>query len=237
MEIVKYLYGGAAFRAKYQIGATVADVGVPLLTATADGDSGLIACTTTGASNMVGINLDTATYVTAQQTDGSTAERTVTMDIRPDAVIKAVLSGATTEDTALGQRTITTATTDGLDVTTTGDTWQDEGLVWGYTGANAGQQRKVTSVSSSVATVDVAFENDHQVGDIFLHAPFFPMDAQSETVTLSALFTQIDASASIITNGAEFNIIDVVTFGAADDGLTKSYALLVSDDHALNKLA
>lgn len=236
MQIAKYLYGGAAYRGKYQIGATVADVGVPLLTATADNDSGLIACTTTGCANMVGITFDTATYVTAQQT-ALDAERTVTLDLRPDAVYKALLSGSGTENTALAQFVITTATADGKDITTTGDTWQDDSIVWGYTGANAGQQRKVTSVSSSVATVTVPFENDHQVGDIFLAAPFFPLDAQSETVTLSALFTQVDASANSTESAAAFNILEVVGKSLAEEGTTKSYVLLVSDDHALNKLA
>ena len=132
---------------KYQVAATVANVGVPLLIPAAGG-AGLATSTTTSAANMVGCTLDTATYVTAQQTDGTSAEREVTMIVNPDAVWRIKLSGGATEDTALTLYDVTTASTDGLAITT-GDAWNsptyDEGVVWGYDGANAGSFRKITS--------------------------------------------------------------------------------------------
>lgn len=240
MKVVGYLYGGAAVLKKYQVAETVADVGVPLLISTA-GEAGLDLSTTTGAADMVGLNHDTATFVTAQQTDGTTAERTVTVDIRPDAIIKARLNEGATEGTALTLFDVTTATADGLDVTT-GDDWSspntfDEGVVWAFDGANKGQIRKITVVGATSATVTVAFENDHAVGDNFLRAPFWPHDDGSGTVTLTTALTEVRADSAVTTSGAELWPIEIIAGTISTDGRNKSYVLLVPNDHALNKLA
>lgn len=148
MELAGLLCGGAPVIKKYQVAQTVDNVGIPLLAST-EAEAGLDAPTTTNAADMVGLNLDTATYVTAQQTDGSSAERTVSVIINPDIILKALLSGGGAENTALTLYDITTATSDGLDVTT-GDDWSspqfDDGAVWGYDGANAGQIRKIRPI-------------------------------------------------------------------------------------------
>lgn len=239
MDVAHYLSGGAAYRMKLQVAQTVSNVGVPLLAST-EAEAGLDLPTTTNAADMVGLNFDTATYVTAQQTDGTSAERVVLVDVRPDCVIEALLSGAGAENTALTTYDVTTATTDGLDVTT-GDNWGspefDDGAVWGYTGANAGQIRKITATSATAATVTVAFDNDHQVGDLFLRAPFWPFDDQSGSVTLSTNFYQVDASAATTTSGAELLPIKINAKTQAGEGTTKSTVLLVSNDHFLNKLS
>lgn len=239
MKLARHLYGGAPVIMPYQVGATVSNVGVPLLSLTAAGDSGLIACTTTGAANMVGISLDTATYVITQQT-ALDAERLVKVDIRPDAVYKVRLSNDGTTGTAQANHAVTTASAAGTVVTTSAFDWNgtdlDEGTVWCYSGANIGQVRKITSTSSTSATVTVPFENDTVVGDNFRHANFHPLDAQSETVTLTSDFLELDCSVATATNGAEFNCIQIIV-STVNDSSGDAYALLISDDHALNKLA
>jgi hypothetical protein len=110
---------------------------------------------------MIGVNVDAAgTYVTAQQSDNSDTARLTSIIINPDAVWKMLMSGGSTEGTALALQTVTTASTDGLAVTTA-TTWTgtefDEGVTWGFEGANAGKARKITSTSSTAGTVTVAF--------------------------------------------------------------------------------
>jgi hypothetical protein len=110
----------------------------------------------------------------------------------------------------------------------------DEGVIWGYDGANAGQKRKVTSVSSSAATVTVAFDNDTVVGDNFIDAPYWFLDDTSKTVQTTTNLYQADASIAVGTGGAA-KIIDLELRDASDDGKNKSFILFVLDDHALRE--
>ena len=239
MEVAGFLHGGAPVIKKYQVAQTVSTVGIPLLASTAD-EAGLDAPTTTNAADMAGLNLDTATYVTAQQTDGTTAERTVSCVINPDVILKILLSGATTSNTALTTYAVTTATTDGLDVASTnfGTASMDSGTVWFFDGANSGQKRKITTwTNSTTADPTVAFENDHQVGDLAMVAPVWPMEIDCATITLSATFEQMDASVAVSTGAAEFICIETVLGDKASEGTTKSYILAVPSDHFLNKLS
>jgi len=172
---------------RYQVAATNTTVGMPFLIPASSG-SGLVVATTTGAANMVGVNIDTAgTYVTAQQTDNSDTERTVGLIINPFAVYRMLMSGGATEGTALTLYDVTTASAAGTAITT-GDDWTspefDEGTVWGYDGANAGKARKITSVSSTAGTVTVAFPVDTAVNDNFLRCPYSPM----QTVTAVSVY-------------------------------------------------
>ncbi len=235
MEFSGLLSGAAPTIKSYQINESVTRVGIPLLIGAAD-EAGLDLPTTTAVNDMVGLNYDTATYVTAQQTDGSSPERTVKVAINPDIIVKALLSGGATEGTALTQYDVTTASATGL-VVTTGDDWTspqfDEGAIWGYTGANAGQIRKITSTSVTAATVTVAFQNDTVIGDNFLRANFWPMDAS--TVQLTTNFTQVDASAAVAVNTAEFMPIEIIANDASAEGTTNSYVLMVCRDHILNQ--
>lgn len=213
---------------KYQVAATNTTVGMPFLIPAASG-SGLVVATTTGAVNMVGVNIDTAgTYVTAQQTDNSDTERAVSLIINPFAVYRMLMSGGATEGTALTLYDVTTASTDGLAVTT-GDDWTnpefDEGTVWGYDGANAGKARKITSTSSTAATVTVAFPNDTVVGDNFLRCPYMPL--QGATIQLTTLLTQADASIAVAT-GAAFTPVELILNDIGSEGRTSSYVLAVS---------
>lgn len=219
---------------KFQIGATLSTRGVPVLVGGA-GEEGLIAASTTAAADLVGITVDTATLVTAQQTDSSDPAATVTVIINPDACYKAALSGGATSGTALTLYDVTTASTNGLTVTT-GDAWNcptyDEGVVWGYDGANAGIARKITSVSATAATVTVAFPNDTAVGDNFLRAPFVgsPVGMENQFVQLTSALDEVDTSVAIDTDNNNFRIVELILHDASSDGRSTSKAVLVPFD-------
>lgn len=215
---------------KYQIAADSTVVGVPKLIPAAD-TAGVAVATTTSLADMVGITTDTATYVTAQQTDGSSAERTVTLIVNPDAMFWALMSQGATLGTALSLRAVTTASADGLTVTT-GESWTateyDEGAVWGYDGANAGQIRKITSTSATAGTVTVAFDQDTVVGDNFIRVPWWPL--QSTKMQLTANLDGADASIAVGT-GAEAKPVEFVYGTAANNGCTDSWVIWIPTDH------
>lgn len=234
MRAANTLNGGAYTVKKYQVSADVSNVGIPLL-AVAAGEAGLNIPSTTAINDMVGINLDLATYLTAQQSDGSSPEALVSVIINPDLILAIDLSGGATAGTALDDRPVTSAAADGLSVTT-GDDWSspttDEGAIWFIDGANVGQIRKITSVSSSAATVTVAFQNDTVVGDNVNFAPFWPM--ANQTVTLTSDFTEINGAAAVATDTAELQCIELnpnTFLGSAK----RAFALFMAQDHILNR--
>lgn len=218
---------GIARIMKYQVAATNTVIGRPYLKAASSG-SGIVLGTTGGAVDMVGVNIDAAgTYVTAQQTDNADTARLTTLIVNPGAVYKARLSGGATDGTALSAATVTTASSDGLSVTTSAfdpnSPDMDEGIIWGYSGGNAGRARKITSTAANVATVTVAFPVDTAVGDKFLYAPISPVSTITAQLTTNC--TEIDASAAI-SGDATVIVFEMVLNDIAGDGLTKSYALI-----------
>ena len=225
---------GAPLKMGFQIGETgFVDAGIVALEP--DVNSGGVAMpTTTDLSNAVGVTIDAAdTFVTAQQTDGTSAEREVTIIIQPDAVYRILMSGGGTEGTALTQIPITTAASDGLTLTTSSITnWAsptfDEGTVWFDDGPNVGAKRRVISVSSTVATVEVAFDQGTVVGDNLLRAPwwFLGLDDLLQT---TALFYQADASIAHTTGGA------IKTIDMELNSVSDSFLLFILDDHALGQ--
>jgi hypothetical protein len=239
MEIKGYLSGGAWYRDRFQVAETFSTAGVPALVST-EAEAGLDLATTTATADMIGITHDTATYVTAQQTDNADPARTVLVDVRPDAVIYARLSGAAASGTALTLYDVTTASTDGLAVTT-GDDWSnpefDDSMLWGYDGSNMGIARKITSTSSTAATVTVALPYDTIVGDNFLRAPFWPWDDQCFTVTLTTTLDQVRADLAAATSTAELLPIRVETNTIRNNGTLTSGVYLVCKHHWLNNLS
>jgi hypothetical protein len=219
---------------RYQVDATVANVGVPLLIDTA-GEAGLNAGTTTSAADFVGMSQDTVTYTTTQGTGVNSAERKVGVNITPDAVWRALLSGGATEGTALTQHTVTTASAGGTAVTT-GTAWNsptyDEGVVWGYSGNNAGQVRKITSVSATAGTVTIPFDNAVAVGDVYLRAPAW-FNATT-TLQLTTNLFQVDASIAVAT-GAEYGVDDMRLLDIGGEGTLRSEVFFHALDH--NKAA
>ncbi len=232
MEFAYSLSQGLPVVQKFQIGEAMANAGVPIVIGGA-GNAGPVLAATTTASDLVGVTLDTqATLVTAQQTDGSDPERQVSVIINPDAVFEALLSGGATENTALTQYDVTTASTTGLAITT-GDDWTtpqfDEGMLWGYDGANPGIARKITSTSTTAATITVALPADTVVGDNFLRAPFWP--GENQFVQLSTVFTQVDASVTIDADNNNFRVLEVRALDSSGEGNTKSSVMLSPFDH------
>ena len=185
---------------------------------------------------MVGVSYDAATYSTTQGVGASSAEAEITVCINPDAIIECRLCGGATTGTALTLYPITTATTDGLDVTT-GGAWNSPdllyGVVWGYDGANAGQFRKLTATSATAGTVTVPFDNDHAVGDNFLRAGVWPMALETFSVKLTSDFLEIDATAAVASTNAEFQVIDMNLYDIGGNGKLTSCVLMLSGDHIL----
>ena len=226
-----YTWSGATPHIKkYQVAATSSVVGVPKLIPAADG-AGVAVATTLSLADMVGITLDTATYVTAQQTDGTSAERLVSLIVNPDAVWWALMSQGATLGTALTLRAVTTASSDGLTVTTA-ESWTgteyDEGVVWGYDGANVGQARKITATSGTAGTVTVPFDYDTVVGDNFIRAPYWP--PQTLTMQLTTNLDGADVSIAVGT-GAQAKAVELVLGNLSNSGRTDSWVLWVPTDH------
>jgi hypothetical protein len=238
MDYAKSMSGVAPFKMGFQINETLANGGIPVLEPPGNG-AGVAISTTTSWAKAVGVTLDAGTYVAAQQTDGTSAEREVTVIINPDAIFRALMSGGATEGTALTLYPITSEASDGLTLTTSSIAdWSspqfDEGVAWFYDGVNAGQKRRVTSVSSSVATVTVPFDNGTVNGDNVLRAPYwFLGDAQ--TIQTTTNLYQANVAIAVATGGTA-KIIDMELRDQADDGRSKSFVLFLFDDHALKTL-
>lgn len=246
---MKYAYslaGGAPIVRKFQIAATASVAGIPL-TKGGSGVKGLGVATTVAAVGMVGVTLDTATVVTAQQSDSSDTARLVSVIINPHAVYRAKLSGGATENTALTKYTVSTASTDGLSVTAAltsagvavdfTSPASDESVIFGYDGANAGYGRKITSTgSATVATVLVAFPNDTVVGDNFLRIPICsaPYGYETQYPQLTTNLWQVDASAAVDTDNVNFNTVELEIRDAGLNGITNSFIYLVSNGHVFS---
>lgn len=230
---VAYLLGSnqTPLRKKYQVGATMANAGVPV-TVAGSGGYGLQLVTTTAAANCVGVTLDAVTTNTTQPTDGSDPRRMVSVIVNPDAVLKARLSGGATAGTALSTETENTASSTGL-IAQSGTDFSnfDEGGVFWYTGANKGPAsfRKIITGDATNADVGVPWPNDPVVGDKFVVLPFSTMDLQY--VQLTSNFTEVDASAAVDTNNANFIPIELQGLGVPGDALTSSYVLMTIADH------
>ncbi len=232
MQVFGRMSGGAPTIKRYQISATAARVGIPFLVSAANG-AGVAAGTTTSAANFVGINgYDTATFATAQVAGGS-PEALVSLATDIDLMLQIFMSGAAASGTAETVKTVTTASTTGLDVTTA-DTWtgteRDEGAVWGITGANAGVLRKITSTSATAGTVPVAFPNDIAVGDTFSWAPTFPLSLG--LLTLTTELDEFRQDVAVATNTAAYACIEM----RPNDwiGRQRPYGLFVANDHWLS---
>ena len=234
MEYAYMLGGGAPLFMKYQVNETLANAGIPVL-APAAGNAGVLISTVGSWANAVGVTLDTATYVTAQQTDGTSAEREVSVIISPQAIFRALMNGGATEGTALSLFTVTTASTTGLDIVT-GDNFtdMDDGVIWGYDGANVGQKRCITIGDATDASVTVAFDQDTVVGDNFLAAPYWFLSDVAVNIATTTNLYQADASTAGGTGGAA-KIIDMELRDISDDGRNKSQVLFIFDDHALRE--
>jgi hypothetical protein len=233
MKFAYDLGGAAPHMKRFQINASLLTPGVPVLKGGAN-TTGIVACTTVAAVGVVGVTVDAAALVTAQQVDNSDPERTVGVIINPSGVYRAKLSGGAAENTALTRTPVSTLSADGLTITTATD-WSspqsDEGVVYGYDGANAGKGRKIISTSITAAVVGVAFPYDTVVGNNFLRIPFCaaPYGYESHFVQLTTLLTQIDASVAVNTTNVNFRVVELELRDFGGDGATKSNALIIAN--------
>ena len=230
MKVSGLLSGGAPVIKRYQVTETFGYAGEYAMIG-ATSEAGVNEGTTTASNDAVGVTLDTATYSTTQGTGASSAEALVSVVINPDQIVRARMSGGATDGTALSAVTVTTASSGGTAVTTAAE-WSSptyvDGTVWGLTGANVGQHRKITSVSSTAGTVLVPFDYATVVGDTFLRIPIHPMD--SIVVQVCTNITEVDMSAAI-SGDSELVCIDLDLNGTLD-----SYAYFVFGDHILNPI-
>ena len=233
------LSGSAGIKKRYQVNETLANIGaVMVVSATGEGGVGLGGAQV--ATDMVGLNLTTATYTVTQGTGADSAERLVDIIINPDAVMRFRMNNGATEGTALALQEVTVASAGGTAVET-GAEWSNptvlDGVVWGYDGANVSQIRGVTTVSSTVGTVVVPFDYGTVVGDNFLRAGIFPFSADGGVeMQLTAAFYEYDANAAS-TAGAEFVCVDFDLRDAGDDGRNQSFVEVIAGDHFLSRLS
>jgi hypothetical protein len=194
---------------------------------------GLIPCTTTSFDAAYGLSLDAGTYSTTQGAE----EGLVTVDARPDLVIKALMSGGATEGTALTVLQSTSASAGGTVVTDadTGSADMDGGTVWGLSGNNVGISRSITAHSGSTSiTVTVPFPRAIATTDEYLFCPFNTAGTGAGGadgagfLQTSTLFTQADASIACGTGG-KIAVVDLELKGRSD-----SYVMFVLRGHVYN---
>lgn len=226
------LGGGSPVIKRYKMAAGTA-VGAVVLRAAANA-TGVSASTTTSVADAVGVIVDQGLTLAAggsiaYSTTQGDAEAVYGIIVNPDAIWRLLMSGGATAGTAMTRRDVTTASSTGLVVTTGFDystTTMDEGTVWCIDGANVGQSRKITSVSTTAATVIMPFLNDTVVGDGFLHCPYFV--GNSPAVQFTSNLLEADISIAVGT-GAAMSVIDLELNGTAD-----SYVNAVIADHVFN---
>ena len=230
MEVGGHLNGGASLLKKLKLGATMANPGI-IMQAGVTTAVGLIPTATTLASTLpaYGLAIDAGTYTA---TPTASTEGLVTVDVRPDLIIRARATGAAAENTALATLTQTSASTTVLTCTIMSASI-DGGVFWCLTGANAGQSRSITAHTSTTSiTATVAMPNSMAVGDTFAAVPWnwagTGVDGSDGAgwVQTSTLFTQADASIASGT-GVVCSVVDLEL-----NGTTDTYVLFVLRGHA-----
>lgn len=200
---------------RYFIAASVVAgaVGIRHTSAAVAGE--VIAATTTGAANALGLFGETKTYSVAQADfDGfpSDEEGMVIMIVDPFQVVEFKASGGATDDTALNSTapanilTNTATSAGGTLVTATevGTVSMAGGTLIGRTGNNAGIGRRISAHTNSVSTaVTVPFPRAIAVNDTFYR---FPWSKATITVQLTTLLGQADATI-VNGTGAPFSVI------------------------------
>lgn len=231
MDVRGHLYGGATVLRKFQAGTTLSTAGIPVIGSGA-ASADLLSVEPMAANGaltggVVGITKDTTGTVAATGITDS-AELLVTVETRPDAIVRAKMNNGTTEDTALAIGTTTGASATG--VVATGVTTIDDGAIWGYKGANAGEVRRA---DDAVGGVSVNFPNAIAIGDEFLVAAGYPcahVAAGNGFVQLSTNLTQVDATQADADND-NFIIYDLLTADDSEDGESNSFYLLIANRH------
>ena len=197
--------GGAGLIGQFHIGATTVAGALQMRESTQTNASEIIPCTTTAATDFVGVALEAVTYSTTQADfDGFPSykmpneEGTIALTWDPLQVIRLRVSGDATTGSALATAapaqilTNDTADATGLVITDTAVGTADfsGGLIIGRTGANSGIVRKQTSHNNSTDTnVVVPFPRTIAANDTFIRVPF---SKASQDVQLTSNFVEAD---------------------------------------------
>jgi hypothetical protein len=207
--------GGAPLHKRMKIGATIANPGIPTIIGTS---AGIIPCTTTSATDAIGLAVDSGTYSTVQ----GAVEGMVTVSIRPDLIIEARMCGGATEGTVLNTLVNTVASSGGVLVSDV-DITEDftGGLLYCTKGANVGLSRTITTFNDNTSVVPVVpFPRAIAVGDEFLYCPYNDSPAGGGSSAAQATTAFYEVNATIAGNtGMIAHTIDVVFNTAADSKL------------------
>ena len=233
-----HMFGGAAIYRRYPIRASVPNPGVPARSVT--DNVGIDIGTTTSFVDSVGLIVESATYSTTQAdlddpasdanigayntVAGLDMGRVVTVSIRPDLIIRALMSGGATEGTALTAMTNTSASAGGTTVTAATVSANDMvgGLAWCTSGNNVGHCRPIiTHTGSTSFVVTVPFPRAIAVEDVFIMIPYNSYGTSAgglDGVTFvqgTTLVTQADASIASGTGG-QVTVLSMDLAGASD---------------------
>jgi hypothetical protein len=245
-----HLYGGAAIYRRYPVRASIAQPGIPIIAVT--DTVGVAPATTTSFADAVGLGKDTVTYSTTQAdlndpgsdanigayntVYGLDAGKVVTVSIRDDLEIKALVSGAATESTALTLLVNTSASAGGTTITDAdvGTSDMSSGVVWCTKGANVGHARPIVTHNSATDFVTtVPFPRAIAVGDEFLFIPYnmfgtgaSAIDGHGNLQATTNIY-QADGSIASGTGGA------VMVTGLELNGRSDTFVRFMLADHIL----
>jgi hypothetical protein len=177
-----------------------------------------------------GLTIDTTGTVSAT---ADLADVLVKVDIRPDAIYRAKLSGSATADTAMSEQTASSASATGI---TANITSLDDGAIWGYDGANTGQT-SLRQCDDTSGGVSISFDNAVASGDTFLTTPMMPSShgipvstGANKCCDLTSDSSQVRGDVTV-TDTDNFVLVEIEARGVADSGTTNSWYLLVSNQH------
>ena len=230
MILSGHLHGGAPIQRRVKIGASFATAGVPSRFLTSN-PAGITPGSTTVFADSLGLAVDTGTY-SATQGD---AEGLVTVNLRPDAIIKALMAQGATAGTALTVLAEATGETAGTTLTDTDVASVDMtgGTVWRLLSDDIGGESRIitTHTTSTSLVVTVPFTQDIVLADQFLMCPWaiFGDGASGYDgvghVQGTTNVDQADASIASGTGGA------VVIFDLELNGRRNSAVLFILQDH------
>lgn len=247
-----HLSGGASIYMRFPVRASMLTAGVPAVSIT---DAvGLQAASTTVAQDAVGLALDTATYSSTQSALGSGEVNTegprgtftgldmgrmVTVSVRPDLIIRSLVSNGATAGTALALLTNTSASAGGTtisDSTNIPSADMKSGTVWCLTGANVGHARIITTHTASVSfVVTVPFPRAIAVGDTFLFVPYTAWGTFAASLDGSnavQFTTNIDQADGAIASGTG---AEALVFNLELRGRTDTKVSYMLRDHQWNR--
>ena len=234
MKVSGHMYGGSGVYRRYMVGVTVADAGIVVKAGASNANTGLIPSTSTDFADAIGIAQETAVA------DLSLPDPTglVTVDIRPDAIVQARLSGSGTEGVAMTILVQDTASDKTL--TDSGVTGNDpiSGIIWRYPGRGmeAGDEdwRTIDTWNTGAdILISADFPTTMAVGEQFLmspmnHMPLIDTSANDAgiAITTTTLFTEANGDAVA---GATGGAIHCVNHGMRDE--LSSYVEFLLSDH------